>query len=151
MNGIGKICCCLLGMLSVPAVAQDIHVCVKDGREFMADRPCDVFGARTKQIRTPESFKPLSVIGGGLTSGERRMMQEYKARDDARDREYEAQRLVDRQAAQQADARNSAECRRLDAEKKRIIEQQRQYSTQWLTDRHREINDEMYRRRCKTL
>ncbi|MBW7902274.1 MAG: hypothetical protein H3C26_12385 [Rhodocyclaceae bacterium] len=151
---IGKICiymtCALAGVS--PAVAQDIiYVCVKDGRELMTDRPCEVLGATTKRIRTPESFTPLSVIGGGLTTGERRMLREYEARNDALDREHEARRLADREAANRADALNVAECRRLDAVKKSIVNQQRQHSTQWLTDRHREINDEMYRRRCKTL
>lgn len=154
LSRIGKICiymtCALAGAL--PAAAQDIiYVCVKDGRELMTDRPCEVLGATTKRIRTPESFKPLSVIGGGLTTGERRMLRDYEARNDALDRDHEARKLADREAANRADALNVAECRRLDAEKKRVIERQRQFSTQGLTDRHREINDEMYRRRCKTL
>jgi hypothetical protein len=139
-----------LFLLASVVSAQDIHVCMKDGKKIMTDQPCERIGAVTKQIRTPDSFRPLTVIGG-VTPGERQLMQQYKARDAAENALWEADRARDREAARQQAAANQRRCDQLNAEKNNIVVQLRQNSTQWLNDRHRAVNDEMYRLNCQTL
>lgn len=141
----------LVLVFGVQAVfAQDIHVCRKDGKQIMTDRPCADLGAETKTIRKPESFRPLSG-GGGLTDAERRMAEQYRQRDEIENQQRQAQIAQHRERASLDEAQNKAVCQNLDQEKNRIVAALRQNSTQWLNDRHRAVNDEMYRRRCETL
>lgn len=140
----------LLLAVASEARAQTVHVCEKGGKRIWTDRPCAEIGAETKQIRKPESFTPLSG-GGGLTPGERMLMQQYRARDQAAQVQWDAERANDRQQAMRQAAQSQARCNQLNSEKNSIVIQQRQNSTQWLNDRRRAIDDEMYRLRCETL
>lgn len=139
---------CLL--FSTVVNAQTIYVCDKAGKRIMSDQPCDKLGATINHIRTPESYAPLTTVVG-LTPGQQQKSNEIKFRHDQNEAKWKAEREASRRATERADAENSVICNRLNTEKINIVSQLRQNSTQWLNDRHRQVNDEMYQRRCKTL
>lgn len=153
-KGFGIVASLLLGvslfLLASVASAQTVHVCQKDGRKIMTDSPCDRIGAETMQIRTQDSFRPLTVITG-ISPRERQTLNQYKARDAVNNAQWEADRRADREAARQQEAAKNSNCARLNAEKNSIVAQLRQNSTQWLNDRHRTVNDEIGRMGCSML
>lgn len=134
-------------LLSITATAQTIHVCQKDGKQIMTDQTCDKIGAETKAVRPPASFEPLNTYIG-VTETERQRLAEIKARHEAAEQQWQAQRDTARIKSQAATANKDATCKGLVAEKDQVVAALRHNSTQFLNDRHRRINDEIYRLNC---
>ena len=135
----------------VLAHAQSVYYC-KDGagRQIVTDQPCSVHGSSTVQVRQPNSYVPLSG-GGGLTDAERNTAAQYKQRDALEDASIQVQRQQARQVVNQQAVQNDARCRQLENDRVSIKNQQRQNSTDWLSERLRLVNDEIYRLNCKTM
>jgi len=132
------------------ALAQTVYYCSQSGKRIITDTPCEKMGMNTKRIRDSSDFQGRTGLGG-LTDGEKRMAAEAKQQDQVREAEWQQNKMAEAAEREHSERINDSVCRNLDAEKKQVVAQLRANSTQWLNDRHRKINDEMYRRRCKTL
>ena len=130
--------------------AQTLYHCVKAGEKVFTDQPCEAHGA-TQQKRVEFLDLPPINTSRSLTPSEinrsQRLDERLKSQRQADERQR--QHLI-AQAAEQ-EKHNQWACNQLDSLKKRVISQQRQFSTDALNAEHKRINDEMYDRKCKTL
>ena len=132
----------VLALSDVNAQAIFYH-CIKDGKKLVADRPCDELGAREQKRVDPAELTPLST-SQSLTPSERARAQTLDQRLKNEDRHYQARRQA---TAQQADSKKQ-ECDSLYELKASIVAQQRSWSSDYLNQRHREVNDKIYRLGC---
>ena len=138
----------LLPALAVLAItsadAQEVfYHCMKDGKKLVADRPCHELGAREQKRVDPADLTPLST-SQSLTPSERARSQALDQRLRNEDQHYQARRQA---AVQQADSKKQ-ECDSLHEVKASIVAQQRAWSSDYLNQRHREVNDKIYRLGC---
>ena len=141
----------LLAMVCSSLVwSQTIYYCVKDGKKIATDRGCGVQGAVEQKrveyrdlppVNTSQSLTPSEVQQGQIV--DERMRQERVVDDGQRKKNIVMQ--------QRADARNREICLELGKKKDHIISMQRHFSNDYWNEKHRWVNDEIYRRRCETM
>ena len=130
--------------------AQTLYHCIKSGKKVFTDQPCEVQGA-TQQKRVDYQDLPPVNTSRSLTQNEINRSQQLGERLNAERQADERQRQKLIAKAQEEERTNQWACNQLEAQKKRVISRQRQYSTDALNEEHKRINDEMYARKCKTL
>lgn len=130
--------------------AQTLYHCIKAGKKVFTDQPCETQGA-TQQKRVDYEELPPVNTSRSLTSNEINRAQQIGQRLNAERQADEQQRQQLIVQAAEQEKSNQWACSQLEAQKKRVISRQRQFSTDSLNAEHKRINDEMYDRKCKTL
>ena len=137
-------CFFLVGSASAQSA---FYYCNKGGKKLVSDRPCEEQGAKlTKKVR-PEELYPISS-GGSLSESARARVNQIDNR--LRNEEYQHQQRMQAAAEnygwQQQNKKNT--CDEPYREKEWVVSQQRQHSTPWLNERHRQINNRIYENGC---
>ena len=142
-------CLFFLIALSLPflADAQVFYHCSQGGRKLVSDRPCEEQGAKETKRVNAEDMTPLSTADG-LSKEERRKGDAVSNRLERESQKRQAERDRSRAFDAQAREQNRGRCNNLYKEKESIVNQQRSMSNDWLNERHRKVNDEIYRLKC---
>ena len=125
-----------------------VYYCMKDGKKIISDSPCENHSADEEQRR----YYVRTDVQPGIASAqqlEREKAVLKRMEDDRKIREVAAEKRVQARAqSNEAEQKKERICNSLYAEKDSIKAIQRQLNSDYWNQRHREVDDEIYYRKC---
>ncbi|MBK8744154.1 hypothetical protein [Propionivibrio sp.] len=140
----------LIVAVSMTVNAQTIYHCTKNGKKVMSDQPCEHQGAIEQRRVDVQDMPPLNT-SQPLTPGQIQQSQQIDQRLQQENVVSEHKRQYEKAKIAQDQANNQKVCDDLERYRKQVIDQQRVNNNDWWNAEHRRVDDEMYKRGCKTL
>lgn len=128
--------------------SQDtIYYCQKGGKKLVSDRPCDEHGAKQTKKVYAEDLYPISS-GGGLSPSARVRVQQIDARLAKKNVRHKwPSRQQSSRLGRELEQKERI-CAELYRQKENIISRQRVHNTERFNEKHRKVNDQIYKNGC---